>query len=468
LQIKLGFFGGAHNVTGSRYLLEANNTRLLVDCGLYQERELKYRNWEPFKIPPSSLDAVLLTHAHLDHCGLIPKLVRDGFRGKIYCTNATSEITQIILLDSAYLQEEDAEFKRRRHEREKRKGPFSEIPLYTTNDAKASFPLFTPVSYEETVLLGEGIKATFHDAGHVLGSSMIKITVSQQGESRTILFSGDVGRWDRPILRDPSIFNEIDYVMVESTYGDRIHKQPADVGESLAEIINSTFRVNGNIIVPSFALQRSQEILYHMNELLMENQIPHIMVFLDSPMAISITEVFKRHSELFDIEMSQLIRQNKSPFDLPILKMIQTADESKELNHISGTIMIIAGSGMCTGGRVKHHLVTNIARPESTILFVGYQAIGTLGRQILDGVKHVRILGQQYPVRARIAQIHGFSAHADRVELLQWITSLSSAPRRVFVVHGEPRTIKLFGQFLRGKTGWDILTPKYETEIFLE
>jgi len=468
LQIKLGFFGGAYNVTGSRYLLEANNIRLLVDCGLYQERKLKYRNWEPFTIPPSSLDAVLLTHAHIDHCGLLPKLVREGFRGRIYCTTATSEIAQIILLDSAHLQEEDTEFKRRRHEREKRKGPFPEIPLYTTDDARASFSLFTPVSYEEIVPLGEGIKATFHDAGHVLGSSMIKITVSQQGESRTILFSGDVGRWDRPILRDPSIFSEIDYVMVESTYGDRIHQEPPDVGESLAEIINSTFRAGGNIIVPSFALQRSQEILYHMNELLMENHIPHIMVFLDSPMAISITEVFKHHSELFDKEMSRRIRQNKSPFDFPGLKIVQTADESKALNHISGTIMIIAGSGMCTGGRVKHHLITNITRPESTILFVGYQAIGTLGRQILDGVKQVRILGQHYPVRARIAQIHGFSAHADRNELFQWISGLSSAPRRVFVVHGEPRTIKQFGQFLREKTGWEISTPEYETETFLE
>jgi len=468
LQIKLGFFGGAYNVTGSRYLLEANNIRLLVDCGLYQERKLKYRNWEPFTILPSSLDAVLLTHAHIDHCGLLPKLVHDGFRGRIYCTTATSEIAQIILLDSAHLQEEDAEFKRRRHEREKRKGPFPEIPLYTTDDAKASFSLFTPVSYEKTVLLGEGIKATFHDAGHVIGSSMIKITVSQEGESRTILFSGDVGRWDRPILRDPSIFNEIDYVMVESTYGDRIHQEPPDVGESLAETINSTFGAGGNIIVPSFALQRSQEILYHMNELLMENQIPHIMVFLDSPMAISITKVFKRHSELFDKEMLRRIRQNKSPFDFPGLKLVQTADESKALNHISGTIMIIAGSGMCTGGRVKHHLVTNITRPESTILFVGYQAIGTLGKQILDGVKQVRILGQQYPVRARIAQIHGFSAHADRNELFQWISGLSNAPRRVFVVHGEPRTVKQFGQFLREKTEWEISTPEYETETFLE
>jgi len=468
LQIKLSFLGAARNVTGSRYLLEANNIRLLVDCGLYQERELLYRNWEPFTIPPSSLDAVLLTHAHLDHCGLLPKLVREGFHGRVYCSTATSEIAQIMLLDTAHLQEEDAEFKRKRHERENRKSPFPEIPLYTADDAKASFSLFAPVSYEEAVLLGEGVKATFHDAGHVLGSSMIKITVSQNGESRVILFSGDVGRWDKPILRDPSVFSEADYVLVESTYGDRLHEDLPEINDSLAEVVNSTWKARGNIIVPGFALERSQEILYYMNELLMADRIPHIMVFLDSPMAISIIEVFKRHSELFDKEMSKLIRQNKSPFYFPGLKMIQTVDESKTLNHISGTIMIIAGSGMCTGGRVKHHLVTNISRPESTILFVGYQAIGTLGRQIVDGAKKVRILGQHYPVRARIAQIHGFSAHADRNELFRWLSELKKAPRRVFVVHGESGTVQQFSQFLQEKTGWDISMPEYGTEALLE
>ncbi|MBI4187650.1 MAG: MBL fold metallo-hydrolase, partial [Chloroflexi bacterium] len=383
MPIKLSFLGAASNVTGSRYLLEANNTRLLIDCGLYQERDFKYRNWEPFTVPPSSIDAVLLTHAHVDHCGLVPKLVRDGFRGRIYCHSATCEIAQIILLDAAHLQEEDTAFKKRRHEREKRKGPFPEIPLYTADDARAAFPLFVPVNYEQDIPLGDGIKATFHDAGHVLGSSMIKITVSQPGVDRSIIFSGDVGRRDRPILHDPTHFSQTDYVVIESTYGDRIHQQPIDIGDELAEIVNATWKARGNLILPSFALQRSQEILYHMNKLLMEDRIPHLLVFLDSPMAISITEVFKRHSELFDKEMFRLMHQNKSPFDFPGLKMVQTTDESKALNHISGTIMIIAGSGMCTGGRVKHHLVTNITRPESTILFLGYQAIGTLGRQIV-------------------------------------------------------------------------------------
>ncbi|MBI2980582.1 MAG: MBL fold metallo-hydrolase [Chloroflexi bacterium] len=466
--MKLSFLGAASNVTGSRYLLEANNTRLMIDCGLYQEREFKYRNWEPFTIPPSSLDAVLLTHAHVDHCGLVPKLVRDGFRGKVYCQTATCEIAQIILLDSAHLQEEDAAFKKRRHEREKRKGPFPEIPLYTADDAQAAFPLFVPVNYEQVIPLGDGINATFHDAGHVLGSSMIKITVSQPGGHRSIIFSGDVGRRERPILRNPTQFSQTDYVVIESTYGDRIHQEPIDIGDDLAEIVNATWKAGGNIILPSFALQRSQEILYHMNKLLLEDRIPHLMVFLDSPMAISITEVFKRHSELLDKEMFRLMHEHKSPFDFPGLKMVQTVDESKALNHISGTIMIIAGSGMCTGGRVKHHLVTNITRPESTILFLGYQAIGTLGRQIIDGAKQVRILGQHYPVRARIAQIHGISAHAGRDELYQWITSLQSAPRQVFVVHGEAKSAEQFGQFLREETGWKVSIPEYGTETFLE
>ncbi len=468
MHIKLSFLGAARNVTGSRYLLEANNVRLLVDCGLFQEREFRSRNWDPFPIPPRTLDAVLLTHAHLDHCGLLPKLVREGFRGKIYCTAATSEISQIILQDSAHIQEEDAEFKRRRHEREKRKGPFPEIPLYTVSDARASFPLFAPVRYGEVIQLGDGVRASFHEAGHVLGSSMIKVTVSQEGDHRTIVFSGDVGRWDRPILRDPSVFSEIDYVLVESTYGDRLHKNSPDISDSLAKIVNSTWKAGGNIIVPSFALERSQEVLYHLNELVLEDRIPHLMVFLDSPMAINITEVFKRHSDLFDQEMSNLVRNNRSPFDFPNLKMVQTVDESKAINHILGTVMVIAGSGMCTGGRIKHHLVTNISRRESTILFVGYQAIATLGRQIVDGAKKVRILGRYHPVRARIAQIHGFSSHADRNELFRWLSELKKNPRRVFVVHGESKATQKFGAFLKEKTAWDISVPEYGAETFLE
>ena len=470
MKLRLRFLGAAQNVTGSCFLLEINDARIMVDCGLYQEREFKSRNWAPFLVEPASVDAVLLTHAHLDHCGLLPKLVRDGFRGKIYCTEATAEITQITLLDSAHLQEEDAEIKKWRHDREGRKGPFPEVPLYTVDDAKASLPLFSPVKYEEPLFIGNGnqIKVTFCDAGHVLGSSMIKVGLQAGGEKRNLVFSGDIGRWHRPIVQDPTSIDEVDYLVVESTYGDRVHEAVADIGNRLADIINATHRAGGNIVVPSFALERSQEMLYYMNQLLLENRIPHLMVFLDSPMAISITEVFKNHSELFDRDMAELVLKKKSPFSFPNLVMTQTTEESKAINHIKGSVMIIAGSGMCAGGRIKHHLVSNISRRESTILFVGYQAVGTLGRQLIDGVKKVRILGNYHPVKAKIEQIHGFSSHADRNELLNWLSGLKKAPRRVFVVHGEDKSATSFGNLLKEKTRWDVTIPQYGTEAVLE
>ena len=468
MQIKLNFLGAAENVTGSRHLLEANGRHILVDCGLYQERQFRARNWDPFPMPADSIDAVLLTHAHLDHCGLLPKLVREGFGGRIYCTAATSEIAKIILLDSASLQEEDAEFKRRRHEREGRKGPYPEVPLYTTDDAKACFPLFAPVKYRESVNLGDGVEATFYDAGHILGSSIIRAKVRQGDEERIIIFSGDMGRPDRPIVCDPTVFDEADYVIIESTYGDRVHKGSKDTKEMIGKVINSTKKAGGNIIVPSFALERAQEVLYYINELLLEDIIPHLMVFLDSPMATSITKVFQRHSELFDEEMTEFVRQNESPFNFPELKMVATTEESKAINHIKGTVMVIAGSGMCTGGRVKHHLVNNITRPESTIMFVGYQAIGTLGRGIVNGAKKVRILGRKYPVKARVVRIHGFSAHADREELYKWLTELKKPPKKLFVVHGESESARSFGDYVREKTGWEVTVPAYQDEIVLD
>lgn len=468
MQIKLKFLGAAQNVTGSRFLLEANGVRALIDCGLYQERQLRERNWQRFTVPPESIDAVLLTHAHLDHCGLLPKLVREGFAGKIYCTAATSEIARIVLLDSAKLQEEDAEFKRKRHEREGRKGPYPEIPLYTTEDAQACLPLFSPVKYRQAVQIGDGLEATFYDAGHVLGSSIIRAKVRQHGQERIILFSGDIGRPGRPIICDPTVFDKADYVLIESTYGDRVHKAPQDTKKMIGDVINSTKRAGGNIVVPSFAVERSQEILYYINELLLADAIPHLMVFLDSPMATNVTKVFLRHPELYDEEMAELIKQDESPFSFPELKMVGTVDESKAINQIKGTVMVIAGSGMCTGGRIKYHLANNISRPESTIMFVGYQAAGTLGRHIVNGAKKVRILGQKHKVKAKVVQISGFSAHADRDELYNWLSELKVAPTKLFVVHGEPQSAQSFGNFVKEKTGWDIYVPKYEDEIVLD
>jgi metallo-beta-lactamase family protein len=468
MSIKLQFLGAVQNVTGSRHLLEANGTKILVDCGLYQERQFRARNWEPFTCPPESLDAVLLTHAHLDHCGLLPKLVKEGFKGRIYCTPATAEIAQIILLDSAHIQEEDAKYKLKRHKREGRKGTYPVEPLYTTADAEACFPQFSTVKYKKTIEIGPGVEATFCDAGHVLGSSIIRVKVSQNGQDRTVIFSGDIGRSDRPIVHDPSIVEQADYVLVESTYGDRVHEGPEDTKKLIAEVINSTRQAGGNIIVPSFALERSQELLYYINELLLEKAIQPLPVFLDSPMASRITKVFQKHRELYDEEMTEFMRRNKSPFEFQGLKMAGTSDESKAINHIRGTIMVIAGSGMCTGGRIKHHLVNNITRPENTIMFVGYQAVGTLGRRIVNGEEEVRILGQDYPVNARIARINGFSAHADKEELFEWLSGLKKPPRKLFVVHGEAESANKFGDYIREKTGWQVTVPAYQDEVVLD
>jgi metallo-beta-lactamase family protein len=467
MRIKLKFLGAAQNVTGSRHFLYANDIGLLVDCGLYQERQFSERNWDPFPVSPAAINAILLTHAHLDHCGLLPKLVHDGFTGKIFCTEATADITKIILLDSAKIQEEDAEHKRKRHKKQDRKGPYPEIPLYTTEDTEKCFDHFEPVPYREVVDFGNRVEATFYDAGHVLGSSIIRAKVRQNGEERIILFSGDMGRPHSPIVCDPTVFDKADYILIESTYGDRKHEDTKDIKKTIGQVVNSTRNAGGNIVVPSFALERSQDVLYYINELFQDGTIAPIKIFLDSPMASEITAVFKKHSELFDKKMVESIKHHLSLFDLPTLHLAGTADESKEINCLKEPIMIIAGSGMCTSGRIKHHLVNNITRPESTIMFVGYQAQGTLGRQIVDGQKEVRILGRTYPVKAKVIQVHGFSAHADKDELLAWLKKLEVPPRKVFVVHGEPQSAKSFSDYIRQKTNWDVAVPTYQDEFIL-
>ncbi len=461
LKIKIRFLGAAQNVTGSRHLLEIDGVRFLVDCGLYQERQFQSRNWEQFPIPPETINAVFLTHAHLDHCGYLPKLVRDGFKGKIYCTQATDEIARIILLDSGRLQEEDAEHKRKRHEKRGKTSPFGDVPLYTVKDAEASFPYFEPLKYRQQLNIGENISITLFDAGHVLGSSMIKVDINRNGEKRTVLFTGDLGRPGRPILPDPSIQENTDYLIIESTYGDRVHDDTNDAKKQIADVINDTNARGGNIVVPSFALERSQEILFYLKELLIKDAIPHLLIFLDSPMAAKITEIFRNHQDLFDEETLSMLREHNSPFDLSELKVTTTSEASKAINHIKGTVIIIAGSGMCTGGRIKHHLVNNITRKESTIMFVGYQSIGTLGRIIVDGAKKVRILGDEYKIKAKIEQINGISAHADQNDMLDWIKKFKSPPKEIFLVHGEPESSQAFGKFLRGQIDSNISIPAY-------
>ncbi|MFC1978052.1 MBL fold metallo-hydrolase RNA specificity domain-containing protein [Chloroflexota bacterium] len=467
---KITFLGAVRNVTGSCYLLETADARVLIDCGLYQERKYQNRNWHPFSFRPETLDAVFLTHAHLDHSGLLPKLVREGYQGKIYCTQATAEIAQIILLDSAHLQEEDAAYKAKRHKREGRRGPYPELPLYTTEDAKAVEPHFTAIEYGSCVNVKDSVEGCFYEAGHVLGSATVALNITQNGKKHRILFSGDIGEPDRPIINDPDIFYEADYVVIESTYGNRTHAehQNIDIQAQLRDYINETIKVGGNIVAPSFALERSQEILYHLNELFIRDEIRPIPVFLDSPMAIRITEVFKRHTDLFDREMMQRISQGNSPFRFDNLKMTQTTEESKAINFTKGSNIIIAGSGMVTGGRIKHHLVNNITRAESTVLFTGYQAEGTPGRQLLDGARQIRLLGETYPVRARVVKVDGFSAHADRDGLLAWLSDIRVPPRRVFVTHGEEKAATSLAQFLNEKTGWDISVPEYGAEALIE
>jgi metallo-beta-lactamase family protein len=442
---------------------------VLIDCGLYQERKYQERNWQPFPFAPQSIDAVFLTHAHLDHCGLLPKLIREGYKGKIYCTQATAEIAEIILLDAAHLQEEDAIFKAERHKREGHRGPFPEIPLYTVKDAEAVKPHFSAVEYLSCVGISSNVEGCYYEAGHVLGAAVISINIRQDGKNHRVIFSGDIGEPHRPIINDPTLFDEAEYIVIESTYGDRTHEEheSIDIQKQLRDCINRTVSAGGNIVVPSFALERSQEMLYHLNELFLRKEIPPLTVFLDSPMAIQITEVFKRHAELFDKEMMQRLRQGNSFFSFENLRIVQSEEESRAINNVKESSIIIAGSGMVTGGRVKHHIVNNIRRPESTILFVGYQAEGTPGRILLDGAREIRLLGQIYPVKAHIEKIDGFSAHADRDGLLAWLSDIRVPPRCVFVTHGEEKAATSFAKVLNERTGWTIKVPQYKDTVKL-
>jgi len=461
--MKLQFLGANRQVTGSRHLLRAGGKNILVDCGLFQERKFQSRNWEQSPIPPSEVDVLLLTHAHLDHCGLIPKFVREGFRGDILATAPTMDLARIVWEDSAKIQVEDAAYKERRHKREGRRGPFPHKPLYSPDDAQAAMKQLKLVEYDKEISLGEGITAVYRDAGHIIGSAMIEVSVRENGTEKKVIFSGDVGMTDRPLLQDPHIFHEADYILMESTYGDRDHKDHGKAADVLERVVNETVERGGNLIIPTFAIDRAQEILYTFSELAHARRIPQITVFFDSPMAIKATEIYKRYKHLLDDDTHALLKAGKHPFQFPGLHFVRTPAESISINSKGGSNVILAGSGMCTGGRVKHHLRRNIGRPESTILFAGYQAHGTLGRRILQGDPDVRIHGRDYTVRAKIEELNGLSAHADRKGLMSWLSSFKAPPKKLFLTHGEIEAARSLAEHIRSTLGWEVDIPEYDS-----
>jgi metallo-beta-lactamase family protein len=465
--MKIKFLGATHQVTGSSYLLEDTGIKILVDCGMFQERNYYNRNWDAFPVPADQIHYVLLTHVHQDHCGLIPKLVKEGFTGQILLTPASKELFPIVILDSARIQTEDAAFKKRRHQKEGRKGPYPEIPLYTVQDAEKCFPLLKAVPYEQFFPLNNQVKVCFHDAGHILGSAMIEVVFQDDKETKNLIFSGDIGQWDKPLLNNPSVFERADYVVMDSTYGDRDHNNPQDIDNKLSKVVNDTIKVNGNIVIPTFAIERAQELLYHFSLLARAKKIPYIVTFLDSPMAVEVTKVFEQNKNYFDKETTDLFKNDQSPFDFPGLTLVESIEGSKAINLIKGSTIIMAGSGMISGGRIKHHLVREITRKESTLLFVGYQAVGTLGREILDGVSPVRILGQNYPVQMRIENFEGLSAHAGMSDLHRWLNNFKSPPQQVFLTHGEEKPLKNLENYVRSKPGWEATAPNYLEEYEL-
>ncbi|MTI81373.1 MAG: MBL fold metallo-hydrolase [Firmicutes bacterium] len=433
--MRIKFLGAAQVVTGSCYLLEVGGKKIMIDCGLFQgSKEIKERNYKDFPIPPSSVDFVLLTHAHIDHSGLIPKLIKHGFRGQVISTSATADLCEVMLPDCGHIQEMECERKNRKN---RRAGKKLIDPIYTAEDGLKAMKYFERVKYGDIIPVTPQVTVRFLDAGHILGSSMIEVWVKEGEQETKLVFSGDVGNYDQPFINDPTLIFNADYVFMESTYGGREHKHKDNKAEMLKEAINDTYNKGGNLIIPAFAVGRTQDIVYEIAELQNEGSIPTMPIYIDSPMAVRATDIFDRHPNVYDEETNQLISKGRHPLRLKNLHFSLTAEESKQLNIGTGSKIIISASGMCDAGRIKHHLRHNLWRKESTVLIVGYQAIGTLGRRLVSGEKLVRIHGEEVAVRAEVRNIDGFSAHADQVGLLDWLKQYKKAPRQVFLVHGE-------------------------------
>lgn len=448
--MQITFHGAAQNVTGSCHMVECAGKRILIDCGLYQGgRELNEENRNDLGFDPTAIDYLLLTHAHLDHCGRLPLLYKQGFRGTVLTTSATRELARLVMLDSARIQEEDAKYAN--YKARKRRELDAQIkPLYDTLDALNCLNCFVDImEFGKTHDICPGVRATFYDAGHILGSASILLELSENGKQRRVLFSGDLGYSGRAILPDPATPPQVDIVVMETTYGDRLHKQLKPSVDELYQAINTTLARGGNVLIPSFALERSQEILYYLREGIEQHQLPgRLPVYLDSPMAISATQIFRQHKECFDAKTWAVVAEGRDPFNFPGLQTIRDTAESMALKNVDASV-IIAGSGMCTGGRIRHHLRHNLWRPEASVVFVGYAGAGTLARLIIDGLDKVKVQNEIIDVKAQVYTIGGFSAHADQQELLAWHAK-TGTPEITFLVHGEPDSMQAFATHLTG------------------
>ncbi len=468
--MNITFLGATKTVTGSNFLVEAAGKKFLVDCGMYQGKATdELENEAPFLYNPEEIDFMLLTHAHIDHSGRIPKLYNEGFRGPIYATKATCDLCAIMLPDSGHIQEQENQWKNKKRIR---KGQNAIPPLYTAEDAQKCLEIFKPIKYDTIIDIDENIHVRFNDAGHMLGSSIIEVWVNENGKETKAVFTGDLGNNDLPILASPTMIDDADYLIMESTYGDRLHVGTENKAEVFLNIVAETLEKSGTVIIPSFAVGRTQEILCELNMIKEQkskdenfkekyNKLMNVPVYVDSPLAISATEVFKKNEDLFDDDIKQLIERGDNPLEFPGLQFTRTADESKALNENKIPSIIISASGMCEVGRIKHHLKHNIWNPNSTILFVGYQAPGTLGRIIVDGAKKVKIFGEEFSVNARVEYIEGDSGHADQQWLLNFVYSFIKKPKHIFLVHGEPNGQLVLKDKIIENTKIPVTIPSY-------
>ena len=467
--MKVTFLGATKTVTGSNFLVEGAGKKFLVDCGMYQGQATdELQNEAPFLFDVNEIDFMLLTHAHIDHSGRIPKLYNEGYRNPIFATKATCDLCYIMLPDSGHIQEMEAEWKNKKR---KRKGEKEIPPMYTAEDAARSLEVFRPVKYDELIEIDPNIHVRFNDAGHMLGSSIIEIWVREKDKETKIVFTGDLGNNDIPLLSEPTMIESADYLVMESTYGNRLHIRNDEKAEEFLKIVSETLDKGGTVVIPSFAVGRTQEILYELNRLKDDlhdeefyreyETLMRAPVYVDSPLAISATEVFEDNMDLFDEETKKIIQSGDNPLEFPGLKFTKTADESKELNESNESSIIISASGMCEVGRIKHHLKHNLWNPKNTILFVGYQAPGTLGRKIVDGAKTVKIFGEEVAVNARVEYIEGYSGHADQAGLLHFVDSFVKKPNHIFLVHGEEESQKVLRDKINENFDLPVSIPDY-------